>query len=35
MTNQEIIELLPYRSPFLFVDTLDEVSEEKVKGRFT
>ncbi len=35
MTNQEIIELLPYRSPFLFVDTLDEVSEEKVKGSFT
>ena len=35
MKNQEIIELLPYRSPFLFVDTLDEVSEEKVKGSFT
>jgi len=30
MTKEEIIKLLPYQQPFLFVDTLDIVSEDGV-----
>ncbi len=32
MTNQEIIGLLPYRKPFLFVDALEEVTEIALAG---
>ena len=35
MTNKEIIELLPYQKPFLFVDELLEISEEGIKGTYT
>ncbi len=35
MTSKEIIEKLPYRDPFLFVDQLDEITEEGVHGRYT
>ena len=31
----EILELLPYSEPFLFVDELIEVNEEKVVGTYT
>ena len=34
MKHKEILSLLPYDEPFLFVDTLDEVSEDGVKGTF-
>ena len=29
----KITELIPHRKPFLFVDVLDEVSEERIVGR--
>lgn len=32
MRNEEIISLLPYQQPFLFVDKLTYVSEEGVEG---
>ena len=32
--NQDILNILPYEEPFLFVDTLDEVSEEGVRGTY-
>ena len=32
MKNKDILDILPYEEPFLFVDTLDEVTEEGVKG---
>jgi len=35
MTKKEIIKLLPYQQPFLFVDTLDAVSENGVTGSYT
>ncbi|KAA2216988.1 3-hydroxyacyl-ACP dehydratase FabZ family protein [Maribacter flavus] len=35
MTHQEIIGLLPYKKPFLFVDELLEVTEDGSKGSFT
>jgi len=35
MTKEEIIKLLPYQQPFLFVDTLDIVSEDGVTGSYT
>ncbi|HJT72821.1 MAG TPA: 3-hydroxyacyl-ACP dehydratase FabZ family protein [Chitinophaga sp.] len=35
MTIQEILEKLPYAHPFLFVDGLDHVDGETVKGHFT
>ncbi len=35
MTDREIISLLPYRKPFLFVDSLDDVTDEGAKGSFT
>jgi len=35
MTKEEIIKLLPYQQPFLFVDALDIVSENEVRGTYT
>ncbi|MDB2385530.1 beta-hydroxyacyl-ACP dehydratase [Polaribacter sp.] len=35
MTNQDIIENLPYSKPFLFVDEILEISENGVKGTYT
>lgn len=35
MTRQQILNILPYKDPFLFVDTLDEISELGVKGSYT
>ncbi|WP_338039419.1 hypothetical protein [Maribacter litopenaei] len=34
MTYKDIISLLPYEKPFLFVDDLFEVTEEGAKGTF-
>ncbi|MBL4605460.1 MAG: hydroxymyristoyl-ACP dehydratase [Flavobacteriaceae bacterium] len=35
MKHQEIIQLLPYQSPFLFVEELTSVSETGVEGFYT
>jgi len=35
MTGAEIISLLPYTDPFLFVDEIEEVTENGVKGTYT
>jgi 3-hydroxyacyl-[acyl-carrier-protein] dehydratase len=35
MTTNQIIELLPYQHPFLFVDVLTVVSSEGITGNFT
>ena len=35
MTTSEILNLLPYSQPFLFVDELHEVSDEKACGSYT
>lgn len=35
MTTQEILNLLPYSQPFLFVDELHDISEEGVTGSYT
>ena len=35
MTTKEILNLLPYASPFLFADELHEVSENGAKGSYT
>ena len=35
MTEQEIIALLPYQEPFLFVDELTTISSEGVTGNYT
>lgn len=35
MTKKEIIALLPYQQPFLFVDNLDIVTENGVVGSYT
>ena len=35
MTNSKIIELLPYSEPFLFVDELEEVTENGILGTYT
>jgi 3-hydroxyacyl-[acyl-carrier-protein] dehydratase len=35
MTTKEIISLLPYSPPFLFVDELHDVSENGVTGSYT
>ncbi|MCK0123283.1 hydroxymyristoyl-ACP dehydratase [Gelidibacter sp. F2691] len=35
MTSKDIISLLPYEPPFLFVDGLSKISEEGVKGNYT
>ena len=34
MTSKEIIELLPYRPPFLFVDELTKISDEFIEGHY-
>ncbi|MGF1554936.1 3-hydroxyacyl-ACP dehydratase FabZ family protein [Paucihalobacter sp.] len=35
MTAPEIIALLPYKSPFLFVDAIETISGNAVKGHYT
>ena len=35
MTEQEIIALLPYQEPFLFVDELTTISSEGITGNYT
>ena len=35
MNTNEIISLLPYSEPFLFVDTIEEVNEQFIKGSYT
>ncbi len=35
MKNSEIVSLLPYTSPFLFVDEIDRVSQDGIEGNFT
>ena len=34
MKSSEIISLLPYQEPFLFVDELTEISEHGIKGNY-
>ena len=35
MTSEEIIALLPYQKPFLFVDELTNISENSMTGNYT
>ncbi len=35
MQLQNIFDILPYSKPFLFVDTLSQVSEEGIQGEYT
>lgn len=35
MKREQIIKLLPYEQPFLFVDSLSEISDEGVTGYYT
>lgn len=35
MNTKEIIALLPYTEPFLFVDEIVEVTEQTIKGSYT
>ena len=35
MTSEEIISLLPYSEPFLFVEKIVSVSEENIEGTYT
>lgn len=35
MNNKEIIQLLPYRTPFLFVEELTSISEQGIEGFYT
>lgn len=35
MDSKELIENLPYQYPFLFVDTFEEIKEDRVKGHYT
>ena len=35
MTSEEIISLLPYSSPFLFVDSIDRIDDSSVTGTYT
>ena len=35
MTKEKIILLLPYQEPFLFVDELSKISNERVTGSYT
>lgn len=35
MTADEIIALLPYQEPFLFVDDISEISDEGITGSYT
>jgi 3-hydroxyacyl-[acyl-carrier-protein] dehydratase len=35
MTSKQIIQLLPYQQPFLFVDELTSISENEIIGSYT
>ncbi|SDB61292.1 3-hydroxyacyl-[acyl-carrier-protein] dehydratase [Flavobacteriaceae bacterium MAR_2010_188] len=35
MTSSQIIKLLPYQQPFLFVDGLSMISEQGIEGHYT
>lgn len=35
MKTEDILDLLPYKSPFLFVDHLEQVTEEGARGFYT
>lgn len=35
MEEQNIIALLPYQRPFLFVDAIDNLSENEIRGHYT
>jgi 3-hydroxyacyl-[acyl-carrier-protein] dehydratase len=35
MTTEEIISLLPYSKPFLFVDSITKIDESSVTGEYT
>ncbi|MDH7446449.1 3-hydroxyacyl-ACP dehydratase FabZ family protein [Aquimarina sp. 2201CG14-23] len=35
MTEKQIIERLPYETPFLFVDEIIEVDNDRIKGSYT
>ncbi|MDR5590279.1 3-hydroxyacyl-ACP dehydratase FabZ family protein [Christiangramia sp. SM2212] len=35
MNKESILELLPYTSPFLFVDRILDVDEDKISGEYT
>ncbi|MFW0716108.1 3-hydroxyacyl-ACP dehydratase FabZ family protein [Pedobacter sp. N23S346] len=35
LTAQQIIDLLPYSRPFLFVDEIEKITEDGVTGTFT
>lgn len=35
MNSKKIISLLPYTDPFLFVDSIDNVTETAIKGSYT
>ncbi len=35
MTSNQIIKLLPYQQPFLFVDELSMISAEGIEGQYT
>lgn len=35
MTGKEILNLLPYTSPFLFADEITEVNHQYIKGNYT
>lgn len=35
MTKEEIVSKLPYTAPFLFVDTITEVSQTHITGEYT
>ena len=35
MNNKEIIQLIPYRTPFLFVEELTSISEQSIQGFYT
>jgi len=34
MKKEQIIQRLPYQKPFLFVDGIDEVSEDRITGNY-
>ena len=35
MRKEDIIQLLPYQKPFLFVDGIDSISEDGITGHYT
>ncbi|WP_299126662.1 hydroxymyristoyl-ACP dehydratase [uncultured Winogradskyella sp.] len=35
MKKEQIISLLPYQDPFLFIDEIDAISETGIKGNYT